>query len=294
MKTSSDDLQLLLAVVDSGGFSAAAEALNIQVSRLSRAVARIESQLKITLMNRTTRHIELTEEGRLYVDQVRLALQQLQKAEEEVSQQHGAKPKGRLRVDSASPFVLHQLVPLIRDFQQEYPDIQLELTSSDSIIDLLEKRTDVAIRIGRLTDSSLHARYLGDSKLKLVAAREYLARYGTPQHPHDLARHRLLGFINAPNLNRWPLPDKPEIVPHLAASNGETLRQLAVLGHGVGCFSSFMLHEDLAAGRLVEVLPDFLIEQPEREQVHAVYYRSSALSKRVLAFIDFVERRLTL
>ena len=294
MKTSSDDLQLLLAVVDSGGFSAAADELNMQVSKLSRAVARIESQLKVTLMNRTTRHIELTEEGKQYVEQVRFGLQQLQKAEEEVSQQQGAKPKGRLRVDSASPFVLHQLVPLIRDFQQEYPDIQLELTSSDSIIDLLEKRTDVAIRIGRLTDSSLHARYLGDSKMRLVAAPEYLARYGTPQHPDDLASHRLLGFLNAPNLNRWPLPGKPEISPYLAASNGETLRQLAVLGHGVACFSSFMLHEDIAAGRLIKVLPEFLIDQPEREQVHAVYYRSSALSRRVLAFIDFIEERLTL
>lgn len=294
MKTSSDDLQLLLAVVDSGGFSAAADALNIQVSRISRAVARVESQLNITLINRTTRHIELTEEGRLYVEQVRLALQQLQRAEEELSQQQGTKPKGRLRVDSASPFVLHQLVPLIKDFQQEYPDIQLELTSSDSIIDLLEKRTDVAIRIGRLTDSSLHARYLGDSKLRLVAAPDYLQRFGTPQQPDDLAQHHVLGFIGSPTLNRWPLPGKPEIVPYLAASNGETLRQLALLGHGIGCFSSFMLHQDIAAGRLIEVLPDFLIEQPEREQVHAVYYRSSALSKRVLAFIDFIEERLSL
>lgn len=294
MKTSSDDLQLLLAVVDSGGFSAAADELNMQVSKLSRAVARIESQLKVTLMNRTTRHIELTEEGKQYVEQVRFGLQQLQKAEEEVSQQQGAKPKGRLRVDSASPFVLHQLVPLIKDFQQEYPDIQLDLTSSDSIIDLLEKRTDVAIRIGRLTDSSLHARYLGDSKMQLVAAPDYLARYGTPQHPDDLASHRLLGFLNSPNLNRWPLPGKPEISPYLAASNGETLRQLAVLGHGIACFSSFMLHEDIAAGRLIAVLPEFLVDQPEREQVHAVYYRSSALSRRVLAFIDFIEERLTL
>lgn len=294
MKTSSDDLQLLLAVVDSGGFSAAADALNLQVSKISRAVARIESQLKITLLNRTTRHIELTEEGRLYVEQVRFALQHLQKAEEDVSQQQDAKPKGRLRVDSASPFVLHQLVPLIKDFQQQYPDIQLELTSSDSIIDLLEKRTDVAIRIGRLTDSSLHARYLGDSNLRLVAAPDYLQQFGTPQSPDDLTCHRLLGFIGARNLNRWPLPGKPEISPYLAASNGETLRQLALLGHGIACFSSFMLHEDIAVGRLVEVLPDFLVDQPEREQVHAVYYRSSALSKRVLAFIDFIESRLTL
>lgn len=294
MKTSSDDLQLLLAVVDSGGFSAAADELNMQVSKISRAVARIESQLNITLINRTTRHIELTEEGRLYVEQVRFALQHLQKAEEEVSQQQGAKPKGRLRVDSASPFVLHQLVPLIKGFQQEYPDIQLELISSDSIIDLLEKRTDVAIRIGRLTDSSLHARYLGDSKLRLVATPDYLQQFGVPDSPDDLVRHRLLGFIGSRNLNRWPLPGKPEITPYLAASNGETLRQLALLGHGIGCFSSFMLHGDIAEGCLVEVLHDFLIEQPEREQVHAVYYRSSALSRRVLAFIDFIEGRLTL
>ncbi len=294
MKTRSDDLQLLLAVVDSGGFSAAAIELDIQVAKVSRAVARIESQLNMTLLNRTTRHIELTEEGRVYVAQVRSALQQLESAEEDLTQHHGSKPKGRLRVDSANPFVLHQLVPLVTGFQQEYPDIQLELTSSDSIIDLLEKRTDVAIRIGRLGDSSLHARYLGDSKLRLVASPDYLQCYGVPQTPAELAKHRLLGFIASRHLNRWPLPDKPEITPHLSASNGEILRQLTLAGHGIACFSNFMIHQDLTKGTLVEILADYLIDQPEREQVHAVYYRSSALSKRILAFIDFIHDRLTL
>lgn len=294
MKTNSDDLLLLLAVADSGGFSAAADELNIQVSKVSRAVSRIESQLNMTLLNRTTRHIELTEEGRLYIEQVRSALQQLEKAEEDVTQHHGSKPQGRLRVDSASPFILHQLVPLVKGFQQEYPDIQLELTSSDSIIDLLEKRTDIAIRIGRLGDSSLHARYLGYSKLRLVASPQYVQGNGIPQTPADLAQHQLLGFIASRNLNRWPLPDKPEIKPSLAASNGETLRQLCLLGHGIACFSNFMIHQDLANGTLVELLPNYLIDQPEREQVHAVYYRSSALSKRILAFLDFIESRLNL
>lgn len=173
MLTRSDDLQILLTVVDTGGFSTAAEALDIQVARVSRAVTRLESQLQVTLLNRTTRRVELTNEGRQFVDTVRIGLQTLQQAEEDLVAR-GERPKGRLRVDAASPFVLHQIVPLVQEFKQIYPDIELEITSNEGFVDLIEKRTDVAIRIGKLTDSTLHARPLGKSKLYIVASSAYL------------------------------------------------------------------------------------------------------------------------
>jgi DNA-binding transcriptional LysR family regulator len=293
MKTNSDDLALLLAVVDSGGFSAAADMLNVQVAKVSRAVSRIESQLKVTLLNRTTRRIELTEEGKQYIGKVRDALAVLDKAEEDLMG-YGEKPSGRLRVDAASPFVLHQLVPLIKEFTTLYPDIRLELTSSDGIIDLLEKRTDVAIRVGRLMDSTLHARYLGQSRLHIVASPDYLQQHGTPKTPEDLGQHQLLGFVSAPALNRWPLPNTSEITPYIAVSSGETLRQLALAGHGIACLSNFMVREDIQRQNLIPIIQNFQISQPEREEVNAVYYRHSALSRRVQTFLDFIENRLKL
>ncbi|GAM61072.1 transcriptional regulator [Vibrio ishigakensis] len=151
--TRSDDLQILIAVVDSGSFSAAAEALNIQVAKVSRAVSKIEKQLGATLLNRTTRRIELTDEGRDFVETVRNGIKVIQQAEEEVITR-GELPRGHLRVDAASPFVFHQLVPLVSEFKSLYPDIDLEITSNEGFVDLIEKRTDIAIRIGKLSDST--------------------------------------------------------------------------------------------------------------------------------------------
>ena len=148
MLTRSDDLEILLTVVDCGGFSAAAEALDIQVARVSRAVSKVEKQLGVSILNRTTRRVELTDEGRQFVDAIRVGLRHIQQAEEELISR-GELPKGRLRVDAASPFVFHQLVPLVRAFNKMYPDIQLELSSNEGFVDLLEKKTDLAIRIGQ-------------------------------------------------------------------------------------------------------------------------------------------------
>jgi DNA-binding transcriptional LysR family regulator len=292
MITRSDDLTLLLAVVDSGGFSAAAEQLGIQVARVSRAVSRLERQLGTTLLNRTTRQVELTEEGRRFSEEVRRGLALLDRAEEAL---HSARlgPSGRLRVDAASPLVLHQLVPLVAEFAAAYPAIRLELSSSDGIINLLEKQTDVAIRIGGMSDSTLHARLLGESPLHIVASPDYLRRRGSPASAAELDRHRLLGFIGSGGLNRWPLA-RDAVVPDIAASSGETLRQLALAGNGIACLSRFMIGEDLAAGRLVPLLQQEYLPLPEREQVHAVYYRHSALSARIGAFLDFIGPRLRL
>ncbi|KVX02053.1 LysR family transcriptional regulator [Shewanella frigidimarina] len=293
MLTRSDDLDILLMVVDSGGFSAAADALNIQVARVSRAVSKIEQQLGVTILNRTTRRVELTDEGRQFVESVRGGLQQLQRAEDELVRR-GELPQGRLRVDAASPFVFHQLVPLMKDFRAAYPDIELALTSNEGYVDLLEKRTDVAIRIGKLADSTLHARPLGKSALHIVASAEYLARRGVPQKVSDLACHELLGFTEPKILNHWPLKGCDVITPTISTSNGETLRQLALAGNGIACLSGFMINDDLAAGRLVPILQSEKFTHIEREQVNAVYYKSSIVARRISAFIEFIQPRLTL
>lgn len=293
MKTRSDDLEILLTVVDSNGFSAAAEVLDIQVARVSRAVSRIEDQLGVTILNRTTRRIELTDEGRQFVDSIRTGLQHIQQAEDEIISR-GERPAGRLRVDAASPFVLHQLVPLVRSFNQAYPDIELELTSNEGFVDLLEKRTDVAIRIGKLTDSTLHARPLGRSPLYIVASPEYLARRGFPHHPRDLSGHDLIGFTGTKNLNNWRLKGMDYIEPTITASNGETVRQLVLSGNGIACLSGFMVKNDIGSGRLVALLESDKVTHTDREQVNAVYYKTSSVAKRISAFIDFIQPKLSL
>ncbi|MDI3323285.1 LysR family transcriptional regulator [Pontibacterium granulatum] len=293
MISRSDDLELLLSVVDCGGFSPAANQLDVPVAKVSRAIQRLEKQLGVTLLQRTTRRISLTEEGELFVTNIRQGLQQLESAEEQLRLRMD-QPKGRLRVDAATPFMLHQLVPLLGEFREQYPEIHLELSTSEGIIDLLEKRTDVAIRIGQLEDSSLHATLLGRSRLHLLASPEYLERKATPQTVEQLSDHRLLGFIPPSRLNKWPVGEGLEIKPDLAASSGEVLRQACLAGEGIGCFSDFMVQQDLADGRLLKVLENEMQSPNPREQVQAVYYRNTALSSRINAFIEFIRPRLHL
>ncbi|NAW66133.1 LysR family transcriptional regulator [Photobacterium halotolerans] len=289
-----EELEIFLAVVDSGGFSAAASQLDLQVAKVSRAIARLEAELGVSLLTRTTRRVELTEEGRFFAEHIRNGLSQISDAEEKLRGLKG-QPAGRLRVDSASPFILHQLVPHIAEFRAQYPDIDIELISSESIIDLIEKRTDLAIRIGELKDSNLHAKFLGRSALRIVASPAYLATFGTPQTAADLAQHQCIGFAGQPSLNKWPLISGSYTpLMSLQASSGETVRQLCLEGNGLALLSNFMVCRDLAAGRLVAVMDDTIASPNNREPVQAVYYKNSALSPRIRAFLDFIAEKLCL
>lgn len=293
MQTRSDDLNILLTVIDTGGFSMAAEVLGIQVARVSRVVSKIEKQLGVSILNRTTRRLELTEEGKQFVNAVRVGLQQIREAEEELIY-GGSAPRGRLRVDAASPFIFHQIIPLIGDFQTIYPEITIELTSNEGFVDLLEKKTDVAIRIGSLPDSTLHARLLGHSPLYIVASPEYIDRVGMPKSVEDLRQHQMIGFLGAKILNQWPLRHIPALEPKLTSNNGEVVRQLALMGNGIACLSGFMVKQDLADGRLISLLESEKETISEREQVSAVFYKSSVVARRISSFLDFIQPRLTL
>lgn len=293
MKSSLDELAVLAAIVDAGSISAAAEQLGQTVSAVSRALSRLEHKLGTTLMRRSTRRLELTEEGQFFLGRARKVLDAVEEAEEELAQRRD-QPAGRLRVNAASPFVLHVLVPLVAGFRARYPQIQLELNSSDQIIDLLEQRTDVALRIGPLADSTLHARPMGSFRLRMLASPAYLAAHGTPRTVADLARHQLLGFTQPESLNAWPLRweggDRYPIAPTLSASSGETLRQLALAGQGLVTLSDFMTRADQVAGTLVPVLEAHTVDV--RQPVHAVYYRNTALASRIRCFLDHLAEQI--
>ncbi len=293
MDINSDDLKIFVTVIDSGTLSAAAVHLGQTTSGVSRALSRLEDKLATSLLTRTTRRMELTEEGQLFLDKARAILASMEDVEESIRIRR-QKPAGRLCVDAASPFMLHCVVPHVAQFRAMYPDIRLELTSNDQIADLLEHRTDIAIRIGALVDSTLHARPLSASPLHVLATPAYLARHGEPATPEALSGHALLGFAQYDLGNNWPLRhaagNSLQIVPALAASSGGTLRQLALHDQGIVCLSDFMTRDDIAAGRLVKVLQPF--STGYRQQIHAVYYRNTQLAQRISCFLEFLQHKL--
>jgi DNA-binding transcriptional LysR family regulator len=295
MKTTLDEMQVFVAVVDSGSITAAAESLGQTVSAISRSLGRLEEKLEVTLLRRTTRRLELTEEGQVFLSQACKIINAVEDAEEQMQVRRN-QPAGLLRVNAASPFMLHVLVPLVRGFREQYPDIELELNTNDQIIDLLEHRTDIAIRIGALSDSSLHARPLMTSRLRVFASPDYLRERGEPQSTADLSSHRLLGFNRPESLNAWPLRnvqgDRFVIAPCVRASSGETLRQLALAGEGIVCLADFMTHADRQSGNLVQILVNETVEvlQP----VNAVYYRNTALASRISCFLDYVGSKISI
>lgn len=293
VKARSDELQLFVAVIEGGSISAAAEQAGQSPSAVSRTLARLEAKLGTTLINRTTRRMSLTEEGKYFLERAKAILQDMEALEEHLALRQQA-PSGRLRINAASPFMLHAIVPYVAEFRERYPDIFLELNTNDLIIDLLEENTDVAIRIGTLADSTLHARHLGSSPLNILASPAYLARCGTPKRVEDLSHHTLLGFTRNEGLNQWPLRhaggDRLPIAPAVAASSGDTLRELALAGEGIVCLSHFMTHHDIHAGRLQVLLTGF--NTGYRQPIHAVYYRNTQLALRIQCFLDFIQEKL--
>ena len=288
-----DGLIVFVAVIDSGSFSAAAVRLGQTPSGVSRTISRLEDGLGMTLMRRTTRRLQLTEEGAWLLERARAILRDLANTEAE-AQARRSQPSGLVRVNASTPAFDHLLAPLLPDFLEAYPLVQLELTSGETYVDLIEERADLAIRIGALPDSTLNARRLGSGRLRVVAAPAYIDKYGVPREPAELALHRTVGFTAPASLNTWPLlhagGEGWTVTPQVLASSGETVRHLALHGAGIASVGEFLVRSDLAAGRLAPVLEEHTL--PWTQPVWAVFYKQGALAPRVAALVDFLARRL--
>ena len=289
MNITLEEMRVFIAVVDSGSITAAAAQSGLTVSATSRALLRLEEKMNSTLVLRTTRRLKLSEEGAVFLHKARDVVQLAQEAED-VLMNHQQIPSGILRVDASTPFLIHVITPLVAQFNELYPQIRLELTNYEGVINLLEKQTDIAFRIGPLADSSLHATLLGHSRLRILASPRYLQQYGEPKTPQELIQHRLLGFTSPESLNEWPLfhDDKKglKITPSISASSGEILCNLTRQGAGIVCMSDFMTHEMRESGEFRQILTSFTYEN--KQPIHAVYYRSQTLSPRLRCFIDFI------
>ncbi|GKX58821.1 DNA-binding transcriptional regulator YafC [Leminorella grimontii] len=294
MRATSEEIAIFVAVVESGSFSRAAEQLGLANSAVSRSVKKLESKLGVSLLNRTTRQLSLTEEGERYFRRVQAILQEMAAAENEIMETKRT-PHGLLRIDAATPVMLHFLMPLIKPFRERYPEITLSLVSSETFINLIERKVDIAIRAGTLTDSSLRARPLFTSYRKIVASPDYLARRGTPQTIEDLKEHDCLGFTEPASLNIWPVSRGDgqlfEITSSLSSNSGETIKQLCLSGNGIACLSDYMIDGEIERGEFVELLPTHRL--PIEMPFSAVYYSDRAVSARIRAFIDFLSERLS-
>lgn len=290
------EMETFVAVVECGGLSAAARLRQVTPSSVSKLLARLETRLGVRLLNRSTRQLQLTAEGRgFYENSVRL-LADLREVEGEASSARA--PVGRVRVSTSASFGLHVLAPLVAEFLQLYPQVSLDLVHSDALVDLLGEQTDVAIRTGPLADSQLIARKLGETRGVVVGSPAYLARCGVPQTPEDLAAHHLLGFDYARAVPGWRLGAAGEsqlLQPNgrVQASDGEALRHLALHGAGLAQLAAFTIADDLDSGRLVPVLEAF--NQAPLESFYALYVgQGGHVPSRVRVFIDFLAQRVRL
>ena len=293
MKATSEELTIFVAVVESGSFSRAAEQLGQANSAISRSVKKLEMKLGVSLLNRTTRQLSLTEEGERYFRRVQSVLQEMAAAETEIMESRST-PRGLLRIDAATPVVLHFLMPLIKPFRERYPEMTLSLVSSETFNNLIEGKGDVASGDGTLTDSSLRARPLFTSYRKIIASPQYIAEHGKPETVEELKQHLCLGFTEPVSLNTWPVAchdgQLHEITCGLSSNSGETLKQLCLEGNGIACLSDYMIDKEIAAGQLVELMADKRL--PVEMPFSAVYYSDRAVSTRIRAFIDFLSEHI--
>jgi DNA-binding transcriptional LysR family regulator len=286
-------LEVFATVMREGSFSGAGRLLGLTPSAVARSIDRIEARLGVRLLLRSTRALTPTAEGQAYLQTARRILADLDDAEQQIADQ-GA-PRGRLRISAALSHGRLCIVPLLGEFVRLYPHIVLDFALTDTIVDVAGGQVDVAIRFGRLADSLLTARKLGESGRVIVAAPDYLARCGTPTKPEDLHRHNCLNF----NFRRaepvWPFRVDGRgitlsVKGNIEANNGETLGQLAAAGVGIARVGAFSVADDLAAGRLVPILEDY--NPGDVELIHAVFVGGTNTPTRVRVFVDFLAAHL--
>lgn len=285
----SQELAAFVAVVDAGSFIGAVETLRMSKAAVSRYVDALEQRIGVRLLHRTTRRLSLTEDGRLFYQRAREILAAMDDAEAEISSRTQS-PSGLVRINVPLSFGMSHLAPLWGDFLDAYPRIDLDVTLNDRVVDLVDEGYDLAIRISSLPDSSLVCRKLASTELIVCAAPAYLAAHPEPRHPHDLAAHRVLSYAHFSGRDEWRFtgPDGEVVAKTRArvySNNGDTCRAIALRGGGIILQPSFMIAEDLKAGRLVRLMPAF---RAVALGVYAVYPSRKQLPLKVRCLIDYL------
>lgn len=286
-------MTVFTAVVDAGSFVGAAEALGLSRAAVSRLVGELESRLGVRLLHRTTRRLSLTDEGRIFHLRCKTVLAELDEAEAEVSARSGA-ARGLLKLNVPVTFGLLHLAPLWSEFMARHPGVVLDITLSDRVVDLVEEGYDMAVRIGRLASSSLIGRQLSSTRMVLCASPGYLSAHGAPRHPRDLADHAVISYSLFSMGEQWEFegPDgavSVKVEPRMRTNSGDTCRQAALHDSGIVLQPSFLVGEDVEAGRLVELMPEY---RSVELGIYAVYASRQHVSPKVRLLIDHLLRAL--
>jgi DNA-binding transcriptional LysR family regulator len=287
------DVGLFVSVVESGSFSAAAQASGLTPSAVSKAVTRMEDRLGVRLLQRTTRRLALTQEGETMLARGKEILAAIESAEAEVTANRG-KPRGLVKLNTGTAFAKHRLAPVMTEFHARYPDITLELSISDRRVDVIGEQTDIAVRTGPLGDSTLIARRIGAMQRVICASPDYLRRNGRPETPGDLARHNCLVLAGFSRLAQWPMRENGQTVlmnvkGSVTTDSAELLLDLALAGLGIVRFGDFLAEDALADGRLVPLLQEHHLTDPQ--PITALMPPGRQTLPRVRATVDFLAER---
>ncbi len=282
--------EVFTTVVAKNGFARAADALDTSPANVTRYIAELEAHLGARLLNRTSRRLSLTEAGTALYERLRHVLDDVAEAEAAASADSHA-PRGRLRINAPLSFGIIHLAPLWPRFMATYPDVELDISLSDRVVDLVGEGYDLAIRISRGGSQSHVVRKLAISHNIVCAAPSYIAAHGAPATPDDLVNRACIAYTLSPEPEEWPFLDANghpygvRIVPRFSANNGDTVRAMALSGQAMAWLPTFLVGEDLREGRLVRLMPDYPLPPIA---ILAVYPSRRHLSAKVRAMVDFL------
>ncbi|MDN3987522.1 LysR family transcriptional regulator [Zwartia vadi] len=292
-----DAMRAFVAVVDAGSFVGGADRLQISKAVVSRLVAELEEHLGVRLLHRTTRKLSLTPEGDTYVGRCRNVLLELQEAEDDVTHR-SAQARGILRINVPVSYGLSHLAALWPAFMEKHPEVILDITLSDRVVDLVEEGYDLAVRIGKLESSTLVSRRLSRTRMVLCASPGYIEKYSSPRMPEDLSQHRIFAYSLLSSGDQWLFTSEHDakrqvsvrIAPVMRTNNGDTCRAAALQDQGIVLQPDFLIGDDIRTGRLVELMPAW---RAGELGIHAVYPSRRYLSAKVRLLVDYLADQLS-
>ncbi len=282
-----DAMGAFLAVVDEGGFAAAARKLKISPPVVTRAVSDLESAMGVRLLVRTTRIVRVTDVGARYASDCRRILTEIAEAEEAAAGTHGS-VRGRLVVTASALFGRIYITKILTDYLRRYPQTEIDCRFLDRVVNMVDEGIDVAIRIGVLQDSSYQAIRVGAVRRVVCASPAYLEQYGAPSTPDDLTQHAAISAAGITPSNDWQFvhegrPIVARVRPRLTVTTNDAALVAALDGFGITCTLSYMAAQDIAAGRLIEVLHDY---EPPALPIHVMHHEGRHAPQKVRAFLD--------